>query len=113
MDAFLKPSPDTDGAGVPLRLKTLGFHKQLQSKLTPDGVVMYNVNRNPTLEGDVATIQDAFSQTYVFQVPRSVGVVVAGSVSPERVPSCGLLSRAGELDRRFRTSFSFQEKSAH
>src|SRR5215471_9984443 len=37
LDAFLKPSADTDPNGVPLALKTAQFYKQIQERLTPDG----------------------------------------------------------------------------
>lgn len=109
MDAFLKPSADTDSTGVPLRLKTVRFYKDVQKKLKPDGLVVFNINPHEKLAEDVNTVRDAFAQTYVFSLPNSDGLVVVGSLSSKRVPRPALLTAAKELDRRFKTSFSFRE----
>jgi len=109
MDAFLKPSGDTDETGVPLRLKTIRFYKEVQKKLVPDGMVVFNINPHSMIDDDVKNIRDAFPQTYVFQLPNSEGLVVVGSLSERRVELPALLTRAAELDRRFKASFSFQD----
>jgi spermidine synthase len=108
MDAFLKPSRSTDETGVPLRLKTLQFYKDVQKKLTPEGLVVFNINPHSKMDEDVRTIRDAFPQTYVFRLPQEGGYVVVGSMSEQRLSRNALLTRAGELDRRFRTSYSFR-----
>lgn len=109
MDAFLKPSRDTDQTGVPLRLKTIRFYKDVQTKLTPDGLVVYNINPHPTVRDDVNNIRDAFGQTYVFNLPGYGGMVVIASLSTQRPGPIELLNRAGELDRRFPASYSYRE----
>lgn len=109
MDAFLKPSSDTDGTGVPLRLKTIKFLKQVQSKLTDGGVVVFNINPGKTLRRDVGTIRKAFPQSYEFRVFGSKNLVVVGSTSETRQTGTHLDSVASELDERFDVTFSFAE----
>jgi spermidine synthase len=109
MDAFLKPSNDTDKTGVPLRLKTIRFYKEIQQKLNPAGLVVYNLNPHATVGEDVKTIREAFPQTYTYELPEWGGYVVVGSMVEQRQPANGLLKAAVELDRRFKTQFSFLE----
>ena len=74
MDAFLKPSAATDMTGLPLTLKTVEFYKGLRRKLTPDGLVVVNLNVHPRVGNDLAVLRTAFAQTYVFkaQTPNLV-----------------------------------------
>lgn len=109
MDAFLKPSADTDATGVPLRLKTIRFYKDVQKKLKADGLVVFNINPHPKIRDDVATIREAFPQTYVFEMPSYAGLVVVGSLAPARMQPATLFAQATELDRRFKTTFSFRD----
>jgi spermidine synthase len=83
MDAFLKPSGGTDGTGAPLRLRTLRFYEQIQGKLKPEGLVVFNLNWHRRVGDDVRTIRDGFPQTYVFSLPRQGGYVVFASLSPQ------------------------------
>ena len=99
MDAFLKPSSDTDPTGAPLALRTQEFYRQLQTKLTPGGVVAFNLNPHPEMQADVRAIATAFPQTYVFQLPNRQGLVVIGSTDPQRATPTELLSRGKALDR--------------
>ena len=108
MDAFLKPSAETDSTGVPLRLRTQRFYRDIQTKLRPGGMVMFNINPHSKISQDVQAIRDAFPQTYVFPLPRSNGLVVAGSTASRRVRNSTLTRNAVRLDRRFKTNFSFQ-----
>jgi spermidine synthase len=109
MDAFLKPSRDTDETGVPLRLKTIQFYKDVQKKLTADGLVVFNLNPHERDDQDVRNIREAFGQAYVFRLPLGEGNVVVASTSAERMAPGTLLVRAAELDRRFKASYSFRE----
>jgi spermidine synthase len=109
MDAFLKPARDTDPTGVPLRLKTVRFYKDIQKKLSPDGLVVFNINPHAHIEDDVKNIRDAFPQTYVFHLPDYGGLVVVGSMATKRIDNRSVIAAAAELDRRFRTSYSFRE----
>jgi spermidine synthase len=109
MDAFLKPSDQTDESGVPLRLKTVAFYKEVQKKLTADGLVAFNVHPTQQSQADIQTIREAFPQTYVFRIPAFRGYVVAGSMDRPRAAPAALRAAGEELDRRFRTKYSFQE----
>lgn len=109
MDAFLKPAADTDKTGVPLRLKTIDFYKAVQEKLEPNGLVVYNINPHPKVQDDIKTIAEAFPQTYVFEMPRQLGYVVVGAMSPQRLERRAILTNADALQRRFRVSYSFPE----
>ena len=108
MDAFLKPSAATDSTGVALRLKTKEFYKEVQQKLNPDGLVVFNINHHEKIDDDIKTIRESFPQVYSFELMWRSLVVVA-SMSPARVDRETLVTRGGELDRRFPTNFSFRE----
>jgi spermidine synthase len=108
MDAFLKPSRATDEPGVPLRLKTIRFYKDVQKKLNPDGLMVFNLNPHSKIDEDVKTIREAFAQTYVFHLPNFGGLVVVGSLSEKRLTPAALRPVADEIDRRFRTSYTFR-----
>lgn len=108
MDAFLKPSAGTDGTGVPARLKTLRFYKDVQGKLEADGLVVFNLNRHPAVTEDIKTIRNAFPQVYVFRVSET-NLVVIGSLADARAKAADLRSRALAADRRFQTDFSFRK----
>jgi spermidine synthase len=112
MDAFLKPSADTDTSGVPLRLKTIQFYKDVQKKLTPAGMVAFNVHPHKQSQEDIKNIRDSFAQTYVFQIPNLAGFVVVGSMEQKRPELPALRTAGEELDRRFKTSFSFRDMVA-
>jgi spermidine synthase len=109
MDAFLKPSGGTDISGVPLRLKTVRFLKDVQQRLKPDGLVVFNVHVYDDTKETLATIRQAFPQVYVFQVAQRESLVVVGSLAKQREKLDDLRQRAKQLDRRFQTNFSIQE----
>jgi spermidine synthase len=100
MDAFLKPSNETDATGVPVRLKNVAFYKEVQKKLNPEGVVVFNLNPHAGLEEDLRVIREAFPQTYLFHL-RYGGLVVVGTTSETRVLRRALDAAAAQLDRRF------------
>lgn len=109
MDAFLKPTRDTDSTGVPLRLKTIEFYKGIQSKVAADGLVVFNINPHDAIDEDVKTIREAFPQTYAFHLPNAGGQVVIGSMQKDRVDPRELFARAKGLDDRFRARYSYRE----
>jgi spermidine synthase len=112
LDAFLKPSNETDSTGVPTRLKTILFYKEMQKRLKPDGLVVFNINPHQSIDEDIGRIREAFPQTYVFQLPNYGGFVVAASLAPARMPPKALLAAAQEVDRRFMASYSFRRMAA-
>jgi spermidine synthase len=113
IDAFLKPTKDTDETGVPLKLKTIEFYKDMQKKLSADGMVVFNMNPHDKIEADVKTIAEAFPQQYAFHLPGGGGLAVVGSMNKERLAPAAIRDRAAELDRRFRTTYSFREMAGN
>jgi spermidine synthase len=109
MDAFLKPSDKTDSTGVPLRLKTIMFYKDLQKKLTPDGMVVFNINPHDDLSDDLKNIKEAFAQSYFFELPNYGGIVAIGSTAAKRVSVEAQLAEATAIDRRWNASYSFRD----
>lgn len=107
MDAFLKPSGDTDTTGVPVRLKTEAFLRTLQQRLNPEGVVVWNLNGHQAIGEDVRAIQNTFAQVYYFRVPGEDNHVVIGSTSSKRVSGATMESIGGAIDTRLRADFSF------
>ena len=103
MDAFLKPSEDTDGSGTHLRLKTRAFIEGLKQRIHPEGLIVFNVNE---LE-DLPLLRDVFEQTYVFQL-ASPGAVAVGTSASERLSQEQLIDLGRQLDQRFETNFSFE-----
>lgn len=81
MDAFLRPSGDTDTTGVPARLKTLEFLGHLKRALTPGGVVAFNANEHATLADDIATVAAAFGRVAVYRSPPADNKVVIAAES--------------------------------
>ena len=71
MDAFLRPSSDTDTTGVPTRLKTLAFLGHLKRVLAPGGIVAFNVNEHATMADDIAAVTTAFGPVSVYRCPPS------------------------------------------
>lgn len=109
MDAFLKPSAETDKTGAPLKSRTLAFYESIQKKLNPGGLVVFNLNAHADLDDDLATIKKGFKQAYVFKLAKGQGSVVVASMSAEREKPAVLQKGAQEIDQRFGATFSFQK----
>jgi spermidine synthase len=101
MDAFLKPSAETDATGAPLELRTQEFYRQMQEKLKPGGVAAFNINPHQGMVEDVRGVVRAFAQSYEFPLPRGQGVVVAATMDGARRAKPELIRRARELEKRF------------
>ena len=112
LDAFLKPAAETDSTGMPLAMKTVKFYKGLQEKLAPEGLVVFNLNRQPSTEADIRNTRSAFPQGYVFRM-QTDNLVVAATLSRERLLPAEVRARAKPVDARFKATFSFQELSRH
>ena len=109
MDAFLGASDATDATGIPLHLKTAEFFKTVQSRLSPDGLVVFNLHRHRNHDEDVRNIRAAFGQAYVFRVPGLGNVIVVATMSPSRLSREELQARAAALDETVTAGFSFGE----
>lgn len=108
MDAFLKPSEDTDSTGTPMRLKTMEFYKQITRCLTEKGVVAFNINRSFSLKKDIQNIQDAFPQTWSVPVPKRGNVVVFASVAQEEIALPLVHTRAQFMEQKRTSSLSYE-----
>ncbi len=107
MDAFLKPSEKTDATGQPLRLKTLEFYKGLREQLTPEGIVVINLNAHLGTNDDQATIRSVYPQTYTFRA-STPNIIVVCTWGKTRLAASVLHEKAKQLDRRFKATFTFQ-----
>ena len=108
IDAFLRPSSDTDTTGVPSRLKTEAFLRRLQRALAPGGVVAFNVNDHDRIADDIAAVRTVFANVDVYRCPPAENkvVIASGSALPA---DAALRSRIGALEQRFGGALSFEE----
>jgi spermidine synthase len=108
MDAFLRPSSDTDTTGVPTRLKTLEFLHRLKGTLAPGGVVAFNVNEHASMADDIAAVTAAFGRAIVYRCPpadNKVVIATEGDIATDEE----VRSRTGALDARFAGALAFAE----
>lgn len=108
MDAFLRPSSDTDATGVPSRLKTVAFLGRVKQALAPGGVVAFNINQHAGTADDIAAVTEAFGRVAIYRsTPAENEVVVAteGAIPADEV----LRARIGGLDTRFGGALSFAD----
>ena len=103
MDAFLKPSEDTDSTGVPLRLKTLAFYEQIKARLSPTGLVLFNINHHGRLEDDINVIHEAFGNVWLLRVPGRGNTIAIASSHQHKLDS--VLKEAHALDSAQRLPF--------
>jgi spermidine synthase len=108
MDAFLRPSSDTDTTGVPTRLKTLAFLGRLKRALAPGGVIAFNVNEHATLADDIAAVTTAFGHAAVYRCPPADNKVVIAAEGG-LVTDDEMRARIAALDARFGGALSFAE----
>ena len=79
MDAFLQPSAETDSTGSPLNLKTRDFLKDVATrKLTPQGIIVININHHEGLRRDIQTIRATFPASSIWRVPQTGNYVAVG-----------------------------------
>jgi spermidine synthase len=106
MDAFLKPSGDTDTDGAPQRLRTVAFFKSLKQRLKPGGVVTFNVIENDQTQNDLQAIREAFGDdVMVYRAKRTRNLVIITSAPPEQA----MRKRGEALDERLKVKFSFAD----
>ncbi len=108
MDAFLKPSEVTDATGLPRRLKTVAFLKNLHKNLHQNGLVVINLNENVDTLEDIRNIREAFPSVYVFLVPGTGNIIVVGAMSRKNVSADELRKRGAKLDKQRNFGFSFR-----
>jgi spermidine synthase len=108
MDAFLRPSGDTDTTGVPTRLKTLAFLGRLKQTLAPGGIVAFNVNEHDSMADDIAAVAATFGQVAVYRCPPADNKILVAAESGLATDD-DIRSRIGALDARFEGTLSFAE----
>ncbi len=100
MDAFLRPPADSGLEVLPARLKTVEFLEEIRRQLAPDGIVVFNlIETEESTAEDLAALQSAFKQVYVFSVPRTSNLTVVAS-QDARLAHEAILARADALARR-------------
>jgi spermidine synthase len=108
MDAFLRPSSDTDATGVPTRLKTLEFLGHLKRALAPGGVVAFNVNEHDKMADDIAAVAAVFGHAVVYRCPPADNKVVIAAEGGMPTDD-EMRARIGALDARFKGAPSFDD----
>jgi spermidine synthase len=106
MDEFLKPEEGHDATGQPLRMKTTEFYKGLREQLTPDGIVVINLNVFEGTKDDLATIRAAYPEIYSFRA-TTPNLIVVGTWDKAKLTATELHTRAVALDQRFKATFKF------
>jgi spermidine synthase len=106
VDAHLHPGEGTDSTGHPDRLKGEAFMRNLQARLAPGGVALFNMIEGRDSGSYVAAVRRAFHETLVFRPPGSGNLVVAATEAP--VSGEQLSRRAQALDAQGGYGFSFQ-----
>jgi len=111
MDAFLKPSDETDATGYPLRFRTVEFLRQVGSHLTPGGVVVFNLNAHDGLDEDFSAIDEAFEQVYILHPSQTGNYVVVATTSPDRLSKEAIERVGHEVDETLKADFSIADLS--
>ncbi len=114
MDAFLKPTKETDITGAPNRLHTRKFYKTLMKKIKPNGLIIFNLNDHPGIEDALKVIYRTFPKVHTYRVDNfsnSVNVIAIASLSKKQEELSTLTTRAKELEDRFDINFSDMLKS--
>jgi spermidine synthase len=113
MDAFLKPSSETDSTGVANKLKAPTFLQRLKSRLKKNGIVVFNINNHEKMQEDIKSIQTEFPQIYFFQKNRAGNLIVIGSTDSNRVPVEKMNSIGLDLDKNHKVNFSFKDIASY
>lgn len=107
MDAFLKPTSDTDSTGVANKFKGQTFLQKLKSRLKQNGIVVFNINNHEKMREDIQTIEQEFQQVYFFQKNKSGNLIVVGSTNANRISNEKMKEIASVLDKNYKVNFSF------
>ena len=107
MDAFLRPSDETDDSGNPLRLKEASFYEALRARLSPGGVAVFNLNPHPVRTTDVAELRRAFPQLYVFHCDGDLNWVAVATQDATRRSVAELEAIGPSLGPRFDGDLTF------
>ena len=93
------------GSYIPYTLATKEFFKLVRQRLTPEGVLAYNVigsvsGRRKSLVGSLyRTVKTSFPQVYLFSAASSYNVVMVATVTPQSLTPDALAQIASALHR--------------
>lgn len=107
MDAFLKPSENTDSTGINLKQKEKEFFDNLKKNLSPKGVVAFNINYHKDYKQDIQIIKENFPNIYIFQKERAGNIIVVCSKERERYSLEFMKKRGEKIDKEHKPNFSF------
>ena len=113
LDAFLKPSPETDSTGVSNKFKEKEFLKKLKERLKLNGLAAFNINTHEKMEEDILSIQKEFSNIYKFRKNRSGNLILLASTNPKRFSKEELVKVGKSIDSKNSSSFSFEEIASY
>ncbi|MEM9280905.1 MAG: fused MFS/spermidine synthase [Verrucomicrobiota bacterium] len=83
MDAFLRPSVDSDPGSKTARLKTVEFLETIEHRLNSGGVLACNlITHRESTPADIASLKEVFSTVKQVAVPGSGNLVVLGTQKP-------------------------------
>ena len=109
MDAFLKPSVDSGLENVTQRLKTLEFLQSLRQQLKPGGIVAFNLHEHASsTPDDLDAVKAAFSQVYLFGVPRTGNLIAICTQEEQRIATETLTERADRLETKLDVDLPWQ-----
>jgi spermidine synthase len=109
MDAFLKPSINTDPTGISIKQKQKKFFQTLKDHLRQNGVVVFNLNSYGGYLQDIKMVQENFKQVRIYRKNRSGNIIVLGTDRETPWKPETLLQRGTEIDNKLKPNFSFAE----
>jgi spermidine synthase len=108
MDAFLKPTADTDTTGINLKQKETSFFQDVKARLNTKGAIVFNVNSSPTHKKDIEAMKLHFPNVYIFRKSRSGNIIVLCSLDKVRYTKEQMQKNAELIDNQHKPNFSFQ-----
>jgi len=109
IDAHLHPGTLTDSVGHPASLKSERFFRAVADRLSPGGVVMFNVLSGRESAAYLDAIGKALGPVHRYLPPDTGNIVVFASPHGPLPGEEALRLRAQALDRRGGFGFSFEE----
>jgi spermidine synthase len=112
MDAFLKPSVNTDETGISLSMKTNEFYTLIKNNLNGNGIVVFNINFHTNWKKDIQGIQSNFRYTTIVQKKTSGNTILFASDSNWNSES-DRKKMAEWIDSDRKPNFSFKDLTSY
>jgi spermidine synthase len=109
MDAFLKPSEQTDPTGINLNFKQKEFYNNLKDRLEKNGMVVFNINTYNSFKKDINHLRENFAGIYIFNKKGSGNVIVVATIELQKFTKESLKQVGLSIDNERKTSFKFQK----